>query len=229
MTRFNHFPEETLFFLKNLAENNNRNWFNENKTLYESAVREPALDFIEAMAPELERISPHFRAIPKKVGGSLMRVYQDTRFGHNKTPYKTNIGIQFRHELGKDVHAPGFYVHIENGSCFIGVGIWRPDSKALSQLREFIIDNPSAWKKAKNHKPFQSNFQLEGDALKRAPRGYPLDHPLIEDLKRKDFIAVAPFDEAEIGKTGFCRFVAKHFTQADPFMSYLCMALDAQY
>ena len=229
MTQSETFPGNTIPFLISLEKNNRRDWFNENRALYESAVREPALDFIETMAPELETISPHFRAIPKKVGGSLMRVYRDTRFGKDKRPYKTNIGIQFRHELGKDVHAPGFYVHIETGNCFVGAGIWRPESKALAKIREFIVDNPSAWKKANTHKPFQSHFQLDGDTLKRAPRGYPLDHPLIEDLKRKDFIAIAPFDESEIGKPDFSRFVAKRFKQADPFMSYLCMALDAQY
>ena len=88
---------------------------------------------------------------------------------------------------------------------------------------------PAGWKKAKNHKPFQSNFQLEGDTLKRPPRGYPADHPLIEDLKRKDFIACANFDEAEISKKEFCNYVAKRFAQADPFMSYLCVALEVQY
>ena len=229
MTQSSRFPEDTIPFLKCLANNNNREWFNENKARYESSVREPALTFIEAMGPELERISPHFRAIPKKVGGSLMRVYRDTRFSKDKTPYKTNIGIQFRHELGRDVHAPGFYLHIEPDGCFLGVGIWRPESKALGRLRDFIVDNPASWKKAKQYKPFQSNFQLVGDSLKRPPRGYPADHPLLEDLKRKDFIACANFDETEICKQGFVNFAAKRFAQADPFMSYLCMALEVGY
>jgi len=229
MTQFHGFPAETIPFLINLTKNNNREWFNENKSRYESVVREPALAFIEAMGPELEKISLHFRAIPKKVGGSLMRVHRDVCFSNDKRPYKTNIGIQFRHELGKDVHAPGFYLHIEAGSCFIGAGIWRPESKVLNKLRDFIVDNPASWKKAINHKPFRSHYQLEGESLKRAPRGLPLDHPLIEDLKRKDFIACANFDEAEIAQKGFCRYVAKRFAQADPFMSYLCTALEVQY
>ncbi len=223
------FPEGTIPFLKMLVKNNNREWFHENKANYELVIREPALNFIEAMAPELEKISPHFRALPKKVGGSLMRVYRDTRFAKDKTPYKTNIGIQFRHELGKDVHAPGFYLHIEEGGCFIGVGIWRPDSLSLNKIRDFIVDNPVAWGRAKNHQPFKTNFQLEGDRLKRAPRGYPADHPLLDDLKWKDFIACAYFDQAEIMKPGFCQYVAKHFAQASLFMSYLCMALGVNY
>lgn len=229
MEKFTGFSDETMPFLKALSKNNNREWFQDNKARYESSVREPALAFIEAMAPELAKISPHFRAIPKKVGGSLMRVYRDTRFAKDKTPYKTNIGIQFRHELGKDVHAPGFYVHIEQGECFIGAGIWRPDSKVLGQIREFIVDNPASWKKAKAHGPFKRNFELVGDALKRPPRGYPADHELLEDLKRKDFIALKPFVAEEICSPKFIKQVVTGFKQAGPLMLYLCTALEVQY
>jgi len=229
MGKFTGFPEECILFLQNLGQNNNRDWFNQNKPLYESEVREPALTFIEAMSPELRRISPHFRAIPKKVGGSLMRVYRDTRFSKDKTPYKTNLGIHFRHERGKDVHAPGFYLHIEPGACFLGSGIWRPDSATLSVLRDFIVDNPASWKSARNHKGFKASFQLEGESLKRPPRGYPPDHPLIEDLKRKDFIARSPLDETQIVKPNFHKLVARRFKQADSFMRYLCTALEIDY
>ena len=116
------FSKSTFKFLDQLAANNNRTWFEENKPRYESLIREPALEFIEAMAPALKMFAPHFRADPRKMGGSLMRVYRDARFSRDKTPYKTNIGIQFRHELGKDVHAPGFYVHISTAECFLAVG-----------------------------------------------------------------------------------------------------------
>ncbi|MCW8921644.1 MAG: TIGR02453 family protein, partial [Sedimenticola sp.] len=100
MAVFEGFPDGTLPFLAELKANNNKAWFNDNKARYEALVREPALAFIESVGPGLAEISLHFRAIPKKVGGSLMRVYRDTRFAKDKTPYKTNIGIQFRHELG---------------------------------------------------------------------------------------------------------------------------------
>ena len=136
---FQGFPKTCFPFLRQLQKNNNREWFNANKQRYEDSIRTPALSLIEHIGPEIaEKLSPHFVAIPKKVGGSLMRVYRDTRFAKDKTPYKTNIGIQFRHELGKDVHAPGFYLHIEPGNCFIGTGIWRPESLFLNKIREFI-------------------------------------------------------------------------------------------
>ena len=226
---FNGFPKECIPFLKDLRAHNERNWFNENKGRYEESVREPALVFIEAMGPKLTKVSPHFRAIPKKVGGSLMRVYRDVRFAKDKTPFKTNIGIQFRHELGKDVHAPGFYLHIEPGECFLGVGVWRPESKQLQKIRDFIVDNPNAWKQALAYRPFKSNFELVGESLKRPPRGYPAEHELVEDLKRKDFIALMPFDEALIYDKKFPDFVVKSYKQADLFMHYLCDAVEVNY
>ena len=229
MSSFEGFPKTCLPFLKKLARNNNREWFNEHKQKYEASVREPALSFIEAMQPELEKISPHFRAIPKKVGGSLMRVYRDTRFSKDKTPYKTNIGIQFRHALGKDVHAPGYYVHVAADGCFMGVGLWRPESKVLNQIREFIADNPNAWKQATQNRVFKGAYELRGESLIRPPRGYQADHPLIEDLKRKDFIAFAEFDVADLGSKTFTKQAAKTFAKATPFMSYLCMAVDANF
>ena len=125
MPKFAGFPPQTLKFLKELERNNNREWFQANKSRYEDVVLEPALDFITTMGPKLHAISDHFVAIPKRMGGSLMRVYRDTRFGKDKTPYKTNIGIQFRHELGRDVHAPGYYLHIDNTGCFLAAGIPR--------------------------------------------------------------------------------------------------------
>lgn len=229
MQRFTGFPEDCIPFLEQLRENNNRNWFNDNKRRYESSVREPALAFIEAMEPELRQISPHFRAIAKKVGGSLIRVYRDIRFSKDKTPYKSNIGIHFRHQLGKDVHAPGFYLHIEAGCSFLGVGIWHPESTTLTKIRDFIVDNPAAWQRAINAKAFQAGFQLEGDRLKRPPRGFPVDHPLIEDLKRKDFIAGHSFDEAKIEDPDFSAWVGKRFGESDAFMRYLCAAVEVDY
>ena len=84
----------------------------------------PALQFITAMAPRLDSISTNFLALPQKSGGSLMRIHRDVRFSSDKRPYKTNVGIQFRHVMGKDVHAPGFYFHIEPGVVFVGAGLW---------------------------------------------------------------------------------------------------------
>jgi len=144
---FQNFDPSLFQFLKQLAKNNNRQWFQENKTRYEKIVLEPALAFIRAFRPRLKKISEYFTAIDRRSGGSLMRVYRDTRFHGSSEPYKTNVGIQFRHEFGRDIHAPGFYVHLEPGTCFLAAGLWRPESSILRQVREAIVENPARWRR----------------------------------------------------------------------------------
>lgn len=226
---FGGFSRDTIAFLTELASNNNRDWFQANKPRYEEAVREPALAFIDAMAPGLERISPHFVASSRRSGGSLMRIYRDMRFSPNKSPYKTNIGIQFRHALGKDVHAPGFYVNIEPGSCFFGAGIWRPDSEALGAIRKRIAESPAVWKRARDAKTFAARFTLRGEQLKRMPRGYDAEHPLADDLRRKDFIGVASYEIGDITESGYRDEVLSAFADAKPFMRFLCKAIGVAF
>jgi uncharacterized protein (TIGR02453 family) len=223
------FTQASFDFLKKLDANNNREWFNRHKQEYEDAVRTPALEFIGAMADELRAISPHFLAAPRKVGGSLMRVYRDVRFGRDKRPFKTNVGIQFRHFMGKDVHAPGFYLHLEPRECFLGVGIWHPDAPALTRIRAFIADNPRSWVQVSRDKRFTRKFEPAGDSLSRPPRGYAKDHPLIDDLKRKDFIVVAPLDRKRVLSAGFKTEVVKSFRTAVPYIEYLCEALELPF
>ncbi len=224
-----YFTKDTMSFLRKLANNNNRDWFNDHKADYESAVRTPALQFIEDIAGELAMISPYFLALPKKVGGSLMRVHRDTRFGKDKRPYKTNIGIQFRHEAGKDVHAPGFYIHIEPAECFLGVGIWRPDSTALGKIRQHLDEKGDQWIAAIEDKKFSSQYELRGESLSRPPRGYDKTHPLLEDLKRKDFIAITPLEDDKVLSSTFLKTVLNRFNTGDGYMRFLCNALELRY
>jgi uncharacterized protein (TIGR02453 family) len=219
------FTKSTFAFLDDLAANNDRTWFEANKARYEQQVREPALEFIAAMGPVLEKFAPNFRAEPRKMGGSLMRVFRDTRFSRDKTPYKTNIGIQFRHALGKDVHAPGFYVHIASDECFLGVGCWHPESDALGRIRDLIAAEPERWFAVRDQKQFASQWQLAGESLARPPRGYAADHPAIEYLKRKDFVAVAPLDFDEVRGPGLVTLAGARFASAANFTGFLCAAL----
>ncbi len=228
MTR-QYFNQDTLDFLCQLSANNNREWFNDNKPRYEKLVRAPALAFIEDIAPALQLISPRFQAIPKKMGGSLMRIYRDTRFGKDKTPYKTNIGIQFRHDAGKDVHAPGYYLHIEPGSYYFGVGIWRPDPMTLGKIRDAIDEKADQWLTARNDTGFSHTYGLSGESLKNAPRGFSRDHPLVEDLKRKDFIGVCELNKKAVLSADLLRTTVGHFERASPFMRFLCKAIEVGF
>ncbi len=223
------FAPTLLQFLEELAGHNNRPWFLENKGRYEREVLEPCLAFIRAFGPRLKRISPFFVASDRRVGGSLIRIYRDTRFAKDADPYKTNVGIQFRHEFGRDVHAPGFYVHVAPDECFLAVGVWRPEPEALALIRRAILERPDRWRRAWRDRRFRERFQPDGGQLKRPPRGYPGDHPFIEDLKRTDFVAVQDLAEEDVFDEGFLDRVAASFAATRPFMRFLCQALQTPF
>lgn len=220
-----YFSPETFAFLRELAENNNRQWFQQNKQRYEEHVKDPAIRFIIDFAALLREISRHFTADPRPVGGSLFRIYRDTRFSNDKSPYKTNTGIQFRHNQGKDVHAPGYYLHLEPCNVFVGVGIWHPNSTTLGNIRDAISENPSGWKSAVRGKPFCSRFELSGNSLRRPPKGYDHNHPVIEDLKRKDFIGITTLSQEGVTRPEFPRDLAEIYTAGSSFVKFLCDAV----
>jgi uncharacterized protein (TIGR02453 family) len=227
--RYVGFEKASIEFLEQLAANNNREWFNEHKARYEAQVLDVALRFIQSMQDPLAQFAPRFTAIPQRVGGSLMRVYRDTRFSKNKLPYKTNIGIQFRHEQAKDVHSPGYYVHVDPEQVFLGVGMWRPESDALHAIRQRIVARPSEWKSALGDPKFRRHFELGGESLSRPPRGFDKDHELIGDIKRKSFIAVRNLDVEDSFSPQFQRKVEASFIAAAPFMKFLCKAVGVPF
>ena len=216
-------------FLRELKDNNERPWFEGNKARYRAEVRDPMLDFIQAFAEPLAEISPHFRADPRANGGSLFRIYRDTRFSKDKTPYKTNVGAHFRHTAGKDAHAPGFYLHLEPGMCFAGCGVWHPDSPTLGKIRDAIVEKPEEWTRITTSGAFCRTFRLAGEALKRPPRGYDPEHPLVEDLKRKDFVVIADVEEAEAVRPDFLDRFAAIARSGSEFTSYLCKAVGVPF
>jgi uncharacterized protein (TIGR02453 family) len=226
---FQAFEPPLLTFLGELEENNDRDWFGANKHRYESDVLQPALQFIAAMAPRLETISKNFLALPQRTGGSLMRIHRDVRFSGDKRPYKTNVGIQFRHVMGKDVHAPGFYFHMEPGVVFVGAGLWRPEPEPLAQIRDAIVAKPERWRKICADSDFADDWELGGDSLMRPPRGYAPDHPLIEDLKRRDFIAAKNLTAREIYRRGLPDRLTASFAATRRFMQFLCDAVGVPF
>lgn len=194
MTGFKGFPKDFFSFFNELKKNNKRDWFAENKSRYQASVVVPMGEFISSIASPLESISPFYNADPRAHGGSMFRIYRDTRFSKDKTPYKTHAACHFRHQAGRDAHAPGFYVHIETDRISIGGGIWKPPGKALGLIREFIADNPSAWEKLSQSPGIKNLGGVQGDSLVRPPRGYQADAQHIEDLKRKSFYLMTGVD-----------------------------------
>jgi uncharacterized protein (TIGR02453 family) len=228
MSELPGFSPDLFGFLKDLGENNDREWFQFNKSRYEESVKEPALAFIAAFGPYLNKITPHFQAIPRAQGGSLFRIYRDTRFGKDKSPYKTNTGLHFRHEAGKDAHAPGFYMHLAPGEVFFGAGLWKPEGPTARAIRQLIVDEPAEWEKVKKATG-KSSLVLAGESLVRPPRGFDPDHPYIEDIKRKDFLATVELDEATALAPDFLEKTAALCKQAAPLMSFLCHAVDVPF
>lgn len=220
----------TLFrFLEDLAAHNDREWFRANKRRYEEEVRDPLLRFIVAFGPRLRKISGRFVADPRPTGGSMFRIYRDVRFSRDKLPYKTVAAAQFRHERGKDVHAPCFYLHLEPGNVFAGSGLWHPDSRTLAKVRDALVETPDRWRRILRAKAFRESCELGGESLKRPPRGYDPEHPLIEDLKRKDFVTGTAFTEADAVAPDFLdRFTAASRAAA-PFVRFLTEAVELDW
>ncbi len=215
--------------MRGLAANNNRAWFLANKQRYEDTVREPFLRLIADMQAPLAKISTHYRADPRTQGGSLFRIYRDTRFRKDKRPYKTWASARFFHERRREVAAPSFYLHIEPHGCFVGAGLWHPESPTLKRIREFLADNPSTWKRAVHRKAFESRFALWGEQLTRPPRGYDPAHELIEDIKRKSFAAGQQFSDKLACSNELLPHTLDAFKRLAPMVDYLCAALDLEF
>lgn len=224
-----HFGPELFDFLRQLRHNNNRDWFQANRHRYEEHVKRPLQRFIEDFGPALEAISPHFVADPRGNGGSMFRIYRDVRFSRDKSPYKTQAAAQFRHEFGRSAHAPGFYLHLAPGEVFAGIGLWGPDTATLNKIRDAIVADPDAWRRTVSAPEFARTFERGGRSLKRPPRGYDGEHPLIGDLKLKDHIASLGFPQDRTYRADFLEEFAAACSRASGYMRFLTRAVDLPY
>jgi uncharacterized protein (TIGR02453 family) len=215
-----YFSPEVFQFLAQLKRNNQRDWFLKNKERYETVAKQPSLRFITDFQFRLREITPWIKADPKPNGGSLMRIYRDIRFSPNKNPYKTNIGMHFPHAGSKEnIHGASFYLHIAPGESFLAGGCWHPDPKSLAKIRDAIAWKSQEWKKATR------GLELGGDKLSRPPRGYRADHPMVEDLKRKDFIASIDFTDKQVASDKFMNDIVAGCKKLKPLVGFLSQAV----
>jgi uncharacterized protein (TIGR02453 family) len=230
MSDFAGLPKDFFAFFRELKANNDRAWFEDNKQRYRDSVQVPLSAFVSAMAPEMKKISRQFVCDPRPNGGSIFRIHRDVRFSKDKRPYKENAGCFFRHAVGKDVHAPGFYVHFSPGEVFFGGGSYMPDPKALGKIRDAIAAKPSAWQKITAERTFRERFgAVRGESLSRPPRGFDPDHPLIAEIKRKSFYAGSDSSVKVAQSSALAGEVAASFRAVSPLMRFLCAALDVPY
>ena len=225
MPKHPYFQPDLFGFLRELKRHNNREWFQKNKWRYQQYVRDPFLKFIEDFRPRLYQISPHFVADPRAQGGSLLRIYRDMRFRPDQPPYQTMAAARFPHQARKEVHAPGFYLHLDPDHCFLGSGLWRPDPDTRALVREAIVRDPAAWKKAVGGRAFTTRCELAGESMKRLPPGYDPEHPFARDLMRRDFIAVTRFTEKQVCGADFLDRVTKTCGAASQLMEFLTRAV----
>lgn len=225
MTKSPHFSKELFTFLNALKRHNNREWFQANKTRYEQYVRDPFLKFIEDFRPRLHSISPHLIADPRPSGGSLLRIYRDMRFRPDQAPYQIMAAARFPHAAWKHRYAPGLYLHLQPQQSFLGMGLWHPDTDTRSLVRDAIVSDAAAWKRATKAKSFNEKCRMDGESMKKLPSGYDANHPFAEDLRRKDFTCWTKFSDEEVCSPTFLNDVFGVCRAAAPFMEFLTRAV----
>ncbi len=218
------FAPDLFRFLEELRLHNDRDWFERNKERYLHDVRDPMLRFIADVAPVLKRLAPRLVADPRPVSGSLFRIYRDTRFSKDKTPYKTHVAASFRHVAGRDVHGPGFYVSLAPDEVEVGGGVWRPEPEPLRLIRRAIVGQPAAWKRAFGA-PGLDRLTWWGESLARTPKGFPAGHPLDAWLRRKDFAAGVELTEADALAPDFLDRCAEAWRPLGPAMKLMAGAV----
>ena len=218
-----YFTTDLFRFLTRLKRNNDRDWFLAHKDEYEATVRQPAQRFIADFAAPLFEITPHLVADPRPSRGSLFRIYRDTRFSADKRPYKTHLAMRFSHR-GKDVHSPGFYLHLERGGSFAACGLWHPEAPTLLKVRNGIVSRPEEWRPV-------SKLLNWGDATKlsRPPRGFPGDHEFVEDLKLRDFGASVDFSDGQVCSARFMDIFAAACRKMSPVAAFLSSAVGLKF
>jgi uncharacterized protein (TIGR02453 family) len=228
---FKGFPKDFFAFFKELKQNNDRAWFEENKQRYRDSVQAPMSAFIESMAPRLAKISKNFKADPRTNGGSMFRIYRDVRFSKDKRPYKEHAACHFRHDSAKDVHAPGYYMHFGDDEVYVGGGMYMPEPPALAHIRDLIVKKPAAWKAVVGDKTLVKTFGGLGTdhVLSRPPRGYDPNNPYIEDIKKKSFFAMRDLSLKTAGSPKLLDDVTETFKAATPLMKFLCNAQGVKY
>lgn len=216
--------ETILRFLKAIAKNNNRDWFEKNKSKYLEA-KQGFEDIVSAVLKELVKFEGGLAGLdPRKLP---FRIYRDIRFSKDKRPYKTNMGAGFSPN-GKLVQEPGYYLHIQpGGKSFLAGGIYMPDATNLAKIRQEIDYNPEALKRIMAAKKFRTLFGDfdDFDKLKTMPRGYAKDHPYIEWLKLKSFIVEMTFTDKQVTDQKFVSMVVNGCKTLKPLNDYLREAI----
>ncbi|MFA6541674.1 MAG: DUF2461 domain-containing protein [Bacteroidota bacterium] len=221
---FEGFPKEGIAFLKKLKRNNDREWFAAHKEEFEETVKFPMQCLIATLEPLFAGFAPEFDVNPKK---SLFRIYRDTRFSRDKTPYKTHIAAHFElRRKPRIMDGAGFYLHIEPGEVFLGGGIYMPDNDQLKKIRRAVSGHSKEFLAVIASPKFKKHFgTIQGSKLSRPPKGFSVDDPMIEYLKLKQFFAGVEWKEETCYKKDFAGRIASVSKEITPFINFLNEAM----
>lgn len=213
------FTPQALTFLRSLARNNRREWFQPRKDTYESAVRAPMVEFVERLAGELASYAPDLVAVPRT---SIFRIYRDTRFSNDKSPYKTAIAAHFPHGGLPKGESAGLYVEVAPRHVWYGGGIYMPRPRDLALVRAHLADHHRRLDRLVRSPAFRRTFgELGGDMLQRVPRGFAQDHPAAAWLRHRQFLAGVERPAAFATSPAFYRTVAAAFKVLAPIIAFL--------
>ena len=219
-----YFTRGFFEFLKDLSSHNNRDWFSANQERYEQQVRDPFLHLITDLGPGLKKINPRIVADPRPNRGSMMRIHRDIRFSKDKSPYKTYVAARFWHKKGNGM--PNYYLRLAPESSIIGGGVWHPETDAVKKIRDRIVSHPKDWQRVTSDFSSPSGNGMAGESLQRAPAGYDPNHPLIEDIKRKDFALFSPLTQRDVCGSDLLDLVLENFRSMNPFVEFLTKAIE---
>ncbi len=211
--------KKTFAFLANLRKHNDRDWFLAHKAAYLESKEE-----FETLVGELiHRIAAFDKSVegldPRKCG---FRIFRDARFSRDKSPYKTNFGAHISAKENKFQERAGYYLHVEPGNCFLGGGAYMPSPPWLKAIRSAIAEDGKFFRRLITAPAFKKQFgAMTGETLQKAPQGYPSDHPHLDLLRHKGFLAMRPLKDAEVTAVGFPQEAASAFKALLPFERFL--------
>jgi uncharacterized protein (TIGR02453 family) len=210
---------EGLKFLRGLAKNNDREWFNERKAVYEAELKEPMLAIIRKITDAMLEFAPnHVRPAEK----SLFRIYRDTRFSNNKQPYKTHVAAWWSHMGMEKTSGAGYYFQVSPKGVVIAAGAYMPEKEQLSAIRHWLLDNHVGFRKILDEPAVRRTFtEFEGEALTRPPKGFPPEHPAIDLIKCKQWGLSATLPVETALEANFAQTLIRHFKLLAPLVDAL--------
>lgn len=221
--------KNTFEFLKKLAKNNNKPWFDSNRATYEIA-RENIKTIVTAIIPELANIDKAIGEAELEVKNCMFRINRDIRFSKEKHPYKINMGMQFN-AGGKNKSMAGYYIHVQPGACFVGGGVYMPMPPELKKIRQEIDYNLKSFEKIVKAKAFTTHFEhglMQEDILSRPPKGYDDTNPALPYLKLKHFVASKNMSDESMTDKSMVKEVIKAFKALQPMIAFLNTAMDGE-